>query len=263
MNLPARLRGARFGLRALTQKKGGDVALLCGEHEPAAGNEIENLWIASDLHDHGTETGTGHSIDARTQGIGRIGRAQQKKSRRIDSQFCKPGWCKCAMFERGEILDDPEHPLHPAHALCGTGSKARRGRVTGEDLMQCAAREPAVQNRIGVRMAERTTRETPAFAQNRVEELACFFQFLGYFGHQMFTICSSMQKHTEQSQSVHQAIAYIAISGPYATRRGSRRPPGILRRSTSPSEARSGRTPPNGIARRTDARSCHWRRSPS
>lgn len=182
-NLPARLRGARFGLRALTQKKGGDVALLCGEHEPAAGNEIENLWIASDLHDHGTETGTGHSIDARTQGIGRIGRAQQKKSRRIDSQFRKPGWCKCAMFERGEILDDPEHPLHPAHALCGTGSKARRGRVTGEDLMQCAAREPAVQNRIGVRMAERTTRGTPAFAQNGVEELACFFQFLGYFGH--------------------------------------------------------------------------------
>lgn len=182
-NLPARLCGARFGLRALTQKKGGDTALLCREHEPAAGDEIENLWIASDLHNHGAETGAGQSIDARTQGIGRIGRAQQKKSRRIDAQFRKSSWCKCAMFERGKILDDPEHPLHPAHALCGTGSKARRRRITGEDLMKRAAREPAAQNRIGVRMAERTACETPVFAQNGIEELACFFQFSGCTGH--------------------------------------------------------------------------------
>ena len=78
-NPPARLRGAGFGGRTLAQKKRGDVFVLGRECEPAAGDQIEDLRIARDLHDHRAETGAGQGIDSRAQNIGRIGGTQQKK----------------------------------------------------------------------------------------------------------------------------------------------------------------------------------------
>jgi hypothetical protein len=123
-NLPARLRGAGFLRSALAQKKSGDVFVLCREHEPAAGDQIEDLRIARDLHDHRAKARAGQGIDTGAQGIGRIGRAQQKKTRRVDAQLRKTGRRKSAMLERRKILNDPEHPLRPAHALCGAGGEA-------------------------------------------------------------------------------------------------------------------------------------------
>ena len=78
-NPPARLCCAGLGSRTLAQKKRGDVFVLRRERESAAGDQIEDLRIAHDLHDHRAEARAGQSIDSGAQGIGRIGRAQQKK----------------------------------------------------------------------------------------------------------------------------------------------------------------------------------------
>lgn len=79
VDLPARLCGAGFGHCPLAQKKRGDVFVLGSEREPAAGDKIEDLRIAHDLHDHRAKACAGQGIDAGAQGIGRIGRAQKKK----------------------------------------------------------------------------------------------------------------------------------------------------------------------------------------
>jgi hypothetical protein len=189
-NPPARLCGAGFGRRALAQKKRGDVFVLGCEREPAAGDQIEDLRIAHDLHDHGAEAGAGQGIDSRAQNIGRIGRAQQKEHRRIDAEFRKTARRKCAMLKRRKILDNPEHPFRSARKLRDASGEPRGRRIAGKNLVQGAAHQSAAQNRIGIRMAERAARQLPAFAQDGIEELASSFQLCKNVGHRMFTICS-------------------------------------------------------------------------
>jgi hypothetical protein len=116
-DLPARLRRTGLDSCTLAQKKRSDVFVLGCEREPAAGDEIENFRIAGYFHDHGAEAGAGQGVDPGAQRVGRIGHTQQKKLRRIDSQFRKAGWRERAMLEHGEILNDPEHALGAAHTL--------------------------------------------------------------------------------------------------------------------------------------------------
>src|SRR5476649_1354655 len=97
------------------------------------------------------------------------------------------------MLERRKILNDPEHPLVATRKLRSAGGKAAGRRIAGENLVQRAARESAVQYRIGIRMAERAARQAPAFTQDGIEELACPFQLCENVRHGMFTICSIMK----------------------------------------------------------------------
>lgn len=187
-HLPARLRGAGFDLRILAQKKSGDAVLLSGQDESPAGDEIEHLRIARDFHDHCTETSAGQGVDTGTQGVGCIGRAQYEKLRRIDSQLRKTGRGKRAVFERTKILADPKQMLGATYALCGASGKARCASVTGENLMQRTTAKPAAQDRIRIRMAERTASAAFVAAQYGVEELTDSRQAFGCIRHHVHVL---------------------------------------------------------------------------
>jgi hypothetical protein len=154
-----RRRGAWRG-RDPKQKR-GDAGGLRRQCQLAARHEIELARLAPEFQHH-----RAHRVACERIGRGphrgfRIACTHRHQQARIETEFGEPAHRQRAGFAFGKILPHPEQRPARGDTPGKASDEPRRRRALpaglGKHLMHRAAREPALQRRIGLCMAERDT----------------------------------------------------------------------------------------------------------
>ena len=156
---PSTFRGRRRGLRRKPQQQRGDAGSLRRQGQLAAGDEIELPRLAPDLQHDGAERVASQRIGSRPQRAFDVEGAHRHQRTRIEAELGKPMHRQAACFELAKILPYPDQRPPCTDPRGESNDEAGRGCAVpaafGKHLMQRALREPALQRRIGLAMAER------------------------------------------------------------------------------------------------------------
>jgi hypothetical protein len=145
-------------MRGEAEQKSGDARIFRGKHEAAAGRKIQDFRITRNLEHHGAQMRTGECIEAGAQRIGCVGGTHQKQPRRVNAEFQKPFRGNFAMFERGEILPDPEKMFSAPGKFCERHGKpgcCTAMRIAHEDFVQRTEPQSAFEISVHFVVAER------------------------------------------------------------------------------------------------------------
>lgn len=129
-----------------------------GQRQPAAGDEIEQARLAPYLHHHSAERIAGQRVGCRPQRALRIGYVDHHQKTRIKTEFAPSAHRQRAGFACGKILPHPkQRPVRTQPPRQTRDEPGRRRAVPSfrEHLVHGAAREPALQHRIHLRVVER------------------------------------------------------------------------------------------------------------
>jgi hypothetical protein len=156
---PSGLCRRRLGLRCHPQHKAGDARGLRGKRQFAARREIEMSRLAPYFQHDGTERIAGQRIGGRPQRTVHIGCAHRHEKPRIETELGKSAHRHRARFNLGEILPYPQQwpdARRPARESCDkTGRRSALAAGFCKHFVDGCQSEPALQRRVGIRMAER------------------------------------------------------------------------------------------------------------
>ena len=129
-----------------------------GQRHLAAGDKIELLRLAPDLHHDDANRIAGQRVGDRPQRMIDVGGAYTDEKTRIETQFGQPAHRQGARFNLGEILPDPDDGPPGGHATRKSRDKARRRDALPaglrKHLMHHPQSETALQAGVGIRMPE-------------------------------------------------------------------------------------------------------------
>lgn len=157
---PACLGSRRQRLRRHSQQKSGHAGRLRGQRQLAARHEIELPDIAPELEHDRAQRIAGERIGRGAQRALDIGGAHHHHTARIEADFGEPAHRQRAGFDFRKILPHPQQRLACRHTARKSGDKTCRGGALpslAKHLMDCRAREPALQRAINLAVAERDT----------------------------------------------------------------------------------------------------------
>jgi len=155
---PSGFRGRSLRFRCDPQHEAGDARGLRRQRQLAAGNEVELLRLAPNLHHDDTHRIADKRVRSRPQRMVHVASAYSDEKAGIEAELDEPVHRHHARFNLGEILPYP-YDGPPARQPAGKGGhKTGRRRALPPRLrkhfVHGAQSEPALQGRIGLRMAE-------------------------------------------------------------------------------------------------------------
>jgi len=162
---PSRLRRRGLWLRRHPQQQAGDARHLCGQRQPAAGDQIELTRFAPDFQHHDAQRVAGQRVGGGPQRGVDVRRAHRHHTAGIETEFGEATHRQRAGFNFGEILPHPQQrppgsrpPREPCPPREACNESRRRGAVPagcGEHLVHRPHGEAALQRGVGVGMPER------------------------------------------------------------------------------------------------------------
>jgi hypothetical protein len=155
---PPRFRRRRVWRRPDPQQEAGDAGGLRRQGQFAACHQIEPARIAPDFQHHGAQRIAGERVGRAPQRAVHVRRAHRHQTARIEAEFGNAVHRQRARFLFAEILSHPQQRPPRRNPSGQPDHEPGRGRAVpaslGEHLMHRAQGKPALQRRIGLRMAE-------------------------------------------------------------------------------------------------------------
>lgn len=156
---PACFGRGRDGRRCNPQQKTGNASILRGQRQLAAGHEIKLSRLAPDFQHDRAHGIAGERVGGGAQGVLDIGGTHRHQTTWIKAEFGQSVHRQRADLGFRKILPHPDQWPPRRHPCSEARDKSRRHSALpaafAKHLMHRAFGEPALQHRIGARMAER------------------------------------------------------------------------------------------------------------